>query len=90
MNNCLHWDVTAADADGGKTAPAAWARVVRHMIVVVLVTAAALDLTRCGLVMASARCPAPTAGLVTAGGAAAHDVVCCWPRLFFSGVSSFT
>ena len=71
MNNCLHWDVTAADADGGKTAPAAWARVVRHMIVVVLVTAAALDLTRCGLVMAAARYPAPTAGLVTIGLAAA-------------------
>ncbi len=67
MNNCLHWDVTAADADGGKTAPAAWAGVVRHMIVVMLLTAAALDLTRCGLVMTAARHPAPTAGLVAAG-----------------------
>ena len=36
-----------------------------------LLTAAALDLTRCGLVMAAARHPAPTAGLVTAGLAAA-------------------
>jgi hypothetical protein len=36
-----------------------------------LFTAATLDLTRCGLVMAAARHPAPTAGLVTAGLAAA-------------------
>ncbi len=36
-----------------------------------LLTAAALDLTRCGLVMAAARYPAPTAGLVAAGLAAA-------------------
>jgi len=90
LNNCLPWDTAATDADGGKTAPAAGTQVVRRLIVVMLFIAAALDLTRCGLVMASARCPAPTAGLVTAGGAAAHDVVCCWPRLFFSGVSSFT
>jgi len=38
---------------------------------VMLLTAAALDLTRCGLVMAAARHPGPTAGLVTAGLAAA-------------------
>ena len=36
-----------------------------------LLTAAALDLTRCGLVLAAARHPAPTAGLVAAGLAAA-------------------
>jgi hypothetical protein len=36
-----------------------------------LFTAAALDLTRCGLVMAAARHPGPTAGLVAAGLAAA-------------------
>jgi hypothetical protein len=71
MNNCLPWDITAADADGGKTAPGAGARVVRRLIVVMLLTAAALDLTRCGLVMAAARHLAPTAGLVTAGLAAA-------------------
>jgi hypothetical protein len=40
-------------------------------VVVMLLTAAALDLTRCGLVMAAARHLAPTAGLVTAGLAAA-------------------
>src|SRR5271155_271094 len=73
MNNCLPWDITAtdADADGGKAAAAAGTQVVRRLIVVMLLTAAALDLTRCGLVMAAARHPAPTAGLVTAGLAAA-------------------
>jgi hypothetical protein len=75
MNNPLPWDVTAtdadADADDGKLAAAAEARVVRRLIVVLLLTAAALDLTRCGLVMAAARHPAPTAGLVVAGLAAA-------------------
>jgi hypothetical protein len=71
MNNCLPRDITATDADGGKTAPGAGARVVRRLIVAMLLTAAALDLTRCGLVMAAARHLAPTAGLVTAGLAAA-------------------
>jgi len=71
LNNCLPWDTAATDADGGKTAPAAETQVVRRLIVVMLLTAAALDLTRCGLVMAAARGPAPTAGLVTAGLAAA-------------------
>jgi len=52
-------------------AAAAAAQVVRRLIVVLLLTAAALDLTRCGLVMTAARHPAPTAGLVAAGLAAA-------------------
>jgi hypothetical protein len=71
MTNCLPWDGTAADADGG-TAPHAgdsWPG--RYLIAVMLLTAAALDLTRCGLVMAAARHPGPTAGLVAAGLAAA-------------------
>lgn len=38
---------------------------------VLLLTAAALDLTRCGLVMTAARHPAPTAGLIATGLAAA-------------------
>ena len=71
MNNCLPWDTTATAADGGKAVAAAGTRVVRRLIVVMLLTAAALDLTRCGLVLAAARHPAPTAGLVTAGLAAA-------------------
>lgn len=70
MNNCLPWDSTT-DAEGGKTEPATGTRTVRRLIVLMLFTAAALDLTRCGLVMAAARHPAPTAGLVTAGLAAA-------------------
>jgi hypothetical protein len=73
MNDRLPWDITApgADTDAGKAAAAAGTEVVRRLSVVMLLTAAALDLTRCGLVMAAARHPAPTAGLVTAGLAAA-------------------
>ncbi len=71
MNNRLRWDITATDADDGKAAPAAGGRVVQPLIVVLLLTAAALDLTRCGLVMTAARHSAPTAGLVAAGLAAA-------------------
>jgi hypothetical protein len=71
MNNCLPWDTTATDAGGGKAVAAAGTQVVQRLIVVMLLIAAALDLTRCGLVMAAARHPAPTAGLVTAGLAAA-------------------
>jgi hypothetical protein len=70
MNSCLPRDITT-DTDGEETAPAAGTQVVRRLIVVMLLTAAALDLTRCGLVMAAARHPAPTAGLVIAGLAAA-------------------
>jgi hypothetical protein len=71
MNDRLPWDITAADADDGKAAAAAAAQVVRRIIAGLLLTAAALDLTRCGLVMTAARHPAPTAGLAAAGLAAA-------------------
>ena len=70
MNNCLPRDSTT-DAEGGKTEPATGTQTVRRLIVLMLFTAAALDLTRCGLVMAAARHPGPTAGLVTDGLAAA-------------------
>jgi hypothetical protein len=70
MNNCLPRDI-ATDAESGKTGPATGTQIVRRLIVLMLLTAAALDLTRCGLVMAAARHPAPTAGLVAAGLAAA-------------------
>jgi hypothetical protein len=66
MNNCLPWDSTT-DAGGGKTEPATGTQTVRRLIVAMLLTAAALDLTRCGLVLAAALHPAPAAGLVTAG-----------------------
>jgi hypothetical protein len=71
MTNCLPWETTATDGDGGKAAAAAGTQVVRRLIVVMLFTAATLDLARCGLAMAATRHPAPTAGLVTAGLAAA-------------------
>ena len=71
MSNCLPWDIRATDADGGNTTSAARPQVGRHLIVAMLLTAAALDLTRCGLVLAAARHPAPAAGLVAAGLAAA-------------------
>jgi hypothetical protein len=71
VNNRPPWDITATDADDEKVAAAAAAQVVRRLIVVLLLTAAALDLTRCGLFMTVARHPAPTAGLVAAGLAAA-------------------
>jgi hypothetical protein len=73
MNNRLPWDITAVDADtdtdadGGKTARAARARACRYLIVAMLLGATALDLTRCGLVMTTARQPVPAAGLVAGG-----------------------
>jgi len=70
-NNCLPWDNTAAGGDSRKAASAAGAQVGRRLTVVLLLTAAALDLTRCSLVLAAARHPAPAAGLVVAGLSAA-------------------
>jgi hypothetical protein len=67
MAGRMPWDITAAGADGEKAAPAAGPRPGRHLIAVMLLTVAVLDLTRCGLVLAAARHPAPTAGLVAAG-----------------------
>jgi hypothetical protein len=71
MQNRIPWDITAADADGGTPSPAAGIRPVRRLIAAMLLTAAALDLTRCGLVLSAARHPAPVAGLTVAGLAAA-------------------
>ena len=71
MTSCLRWGGTAADADGGTVPPARDSWPGRYLVAVMLLTAAALDVTRCGLVMAAARHPGPTAGLVAAGLAAA-------------------
>ena len=71
MNNCLPRDITHRCRAAGRPRPATGTQIVRRLIVLMLLTAAALDLTRCGLVMAAARHPAPTAGLVAAGLAAA-------------------
>jgi hypothetical protein len=71
MNSHPLGDVPAADGDGGRmTAPAA-SRPGRRLIAVMLLTAAALDLTRCSLVIVTARHLGPAAGLVAAGLAAA-------------------
>jgi hypothetical protein len=67
MSSRPPWEITASDGQGETTGPAAEARVVRRLTVVLLLTAAGLDLTRCGLVIAAARDPVPAAGLVTAG-----------------------
>ena len=66
-DNRMPWDSTAADADGRTAPPAVDIWPGRRLIAVMLLTAAALDLTRCGLVMAAAQHPAPTAGLAAAG-----------------------
>jgi len=72
MTNCLRWDGTAAAGSSGTAPPAGDSWLGRYLIAGMLLTAAALDLTRCGLVMAAARHPGPTSGLVAAGLAAAE------------------
>jgi hypothetical protein len=59
----------SADAGPAASAAAIWPG--RRLIAVMLLAAAALDLTRCGLVLTTARHPAPAAGLVVTGLAAA-------------------
>jgi hypothetical protein len=61
----------AAGADSGTTSPAAVSRPARRLIAVMLVAAAALDLTRCCLVMVAVRHPMSAAWLVVIGLAAA-------------------
>jgi hypothetical protein len=61
-----------ASADPGPSAATAGGRAAsRWVIAVLLLAATALDLIRCALVLAAARHPAPAAGLVAAGLAAA-------------------
>ena len=71
MTSHLPRGVPGADADRGMAVPAAGLRPGRHLIAVMLLTAAALDLSRCGIVMATARHAGPAIGLVSAGLAAA-------------------
>ncbi len=68
MNSRPPWEITAAVAEAE---PPAGGRAGRRLAVAMLLTAAALDLTRCGLVLAVARDLVSAAGLVTAGVAAA-------------------
>jgi hypothetical protein len=60
-----------AGADPGPGALVVSSRAARRLIALLLLATAALDLTRCGLVLAAARHPAPAGGLVAAGLAAA-------------------
>jgi hypothetical protein len=56
-----------AEAEHDTTAAAVIARPGRRLIVTMLLTAAALDLARCGIVLAAAQHLAATAGLASAG-----------------------
>ena len=71
MSSRLPWDITATGADDEKTAAVTAAKFVRRLTVALLLTAAALDLTRCCLVMTAARHPVSAAALVATGLAAA-------------------
>ena len=63
-------DVPPADADGAAASPAKIGPV-RRLITMMLLAAAALDLARCGIVLATARHAGPAAGLLIAGAGAA-------------------
>jgi hypothetical protein len=71
MNRRLLLSSPAAGVGSRTTSPVAVSRPARRLIGVMLVVAAALDLTRCGLVMVAVRHPASAAGLVVVGLAAA-------------------
>ena len=70
MNRRLLLSSPAAGVGSRTTSPVAVSRPARRLIGVMLVVAAALDLTRCGLVMVAVRHPASAAGLV----------VVAWPQ----------
>jgi len=74
MKNRPPGHLPGADADDPATAAAT--RPGQRLIIVMLLAAATLDLARCGLVMATARHPAPATGLVAAGLAAAALSLC--------------
>jgi hypothetical protein len=61
----------AAGADSGTASPAAGNTHSRPLVAVMLLGAAALDLTRCGLVLSTAHHLAPAAWLIAVGVAAA-------------------
>src|ERR1700761_3051544 len=94
MSNCLPWDIRATDADGGNTTSPARPQVGRYLIVAMLLTAAALDLTRCGLVLAAGRPPATArrggAALTarTARGCQAGRRWAGWAALLIAGASA--
>ena len=55
-------DLLAADGAAGTIASAAGVRAGRRLIALMLLAAAALDLTRCGIVLVTARHALPAAG----------------------------
>jgi hypothetical protein len=65
-NRCLPGDATAVAADGA-VGPIANRRPTRHVTAVLLLAAAALDLTRCGLVAATVRQAGEAAMPMSAG-----------------------
>ena len=69
MNPVPPWDTSGVDS--GAASPAADTTHSRPLVAVMLLGAAALDLTRCGLVLATARHLAPAAWLIAVGLAAA-------------------
>ena len=71
MNHHGPWPMPNEGADAGPRPPWAEGGAARCLVAVLLLAAAALDLARCGMVMATAQHPAPAAGLVAAGLAAA-------------------
>jgi hypothetical protein len=71
VNDQVPGQRTDAGADTGPGALTFGSRAARWLIAVLLLATAALDLTRCGLVVAAARRPAPITWLVAAGLAAA-------------------
>jgi hypothetical protein len=71
MNGSPARQLPEVDSGDPATVSAAATRPGQRLITVMLLAAAALDLTRCGLVLATARHPAPAAGLIAAGLAAA-------------------
>jgi hypothetical protein len=63
--------VPAADTQAGPTAHAGSGRAARRTVTALLLAAAALDLARCGLAVATGRHPAPAGALIAVGLAAA-------------------
>jgi len=67
MNSRPPRHLPGAAASATAAAPAAVTRPGHRLITMMLLAAAALNLARCGLVLATARHPAPAAGLTAAG-----------------------
>ena len=67
MDSRLPWDFPAADPNGGMRSLAAEVPRGRRLIAVLLLASAAMDLTRCGLTVMTARHPMPAYGLAAAG-----------------------